>query len=58
MGSFAFHDHVVQPWRVREPVSSPFAIASVPAGTVMSKRNEAASAGWSFAGNQVAATSG
>jgi hypothetical protein len=49
---------VVQPRRVVWPTSRPFETPSTPAGTVIDTDTLAASDGWSFDGNQVAATSG
>jgi hypothetical protein len=58
MGSRATHVQVVSSPRVRDCLSLPLAMTSSPAGAVASKVNDALSLGWSFAGNQVAATSG
>ena len=58
IGSSASQAQVVQPSSVSWPSRTPFEIASRPSGTVAVTATEAASRGWSFAGNQVAAPCG
>ena len=58
IGSLAFQFQVVQPCLVELPVSTPLAIASRPAGTVIANVYDAVSSGWSFTGYHVLATRG
>ena len=58
IGSVAFQVHVVQPPDLEVFPGTPLATAWSPAGTVISKEYDAASAGWSLTGNQVAAECG
>ena len=58
MGSVASHDQVVQPSSVSWSWSTPLEMASRPSGTVALTLTEAASRGWSLAGNHVAAPCG